>query len=383
MNIPATSETFLTSEVSELSLKGRILVVDDNEANRDVLSRRLERQGHLIECACDGVEAISMTKSTEFDLILLDIMMPNLNGYEVLEAIKTNVQLRHIPIIMISALEEMDSIIKCVELGADDYLTKPFNRVLLKARVSSCLEKKRLHDIAEQRRQLLERQNVQLESRVGDQVRQILSTQLATILAMSKLAESKDPETGGHLDRMREYCRVVANWLATTEKHSWQVDERFVDNIYAASPLHDIGKVGIPDDILLKPGKLDSAEWEIMKTHCKIGANTLKAVDEKHPGNNFLKLGIEIAEAHHEKWDGTGYPFGLKGEQIPLSARIVALADVYDALTSKRCYKEPFTHECSREILLEGRGKHFDPDIVDAFLASEQQFISIRQRING
>jgi len=263
-------------------------------------------------------------------------------------------------------------------LGAEDYLPKPFNATLLKARISASLEKKRLRDQEQEYRVYIERYNRNLEERVMRQVRQITSAQIATIFAMSKLAESRDPETGAHLERMREYCRLLSETLSHKKKYELIVDRQFIDNIYAASPLHDIGKVGVPDNVLLKPGKLDVPEWVVMKTHPIIGAETLRAVDRQHPGNNFIKTGIAIAEFHHERWDGSGYPYGLKGERIPLEARILALGDVYDALTSRRCYKEPFTHERTREIILEGAGQHFDPEIVEAFLEMESEFIRIR-----
>jgi putative two-component system response regulator len=217
-----------------------------------------------------------------------------------------------------------------------------------------------------------------LGERVRQQVKQITSTQMATIFAMSKLAESRDPETGAHLERMREYCKVLSEFLSKTQGHNSYIDQTFIDNIYAASPLHDIGKVGILDNVLLKAGPLDDEEWKLMKQHPIIGAETLRAVDSQHPGNEFIKTGIAIALYHHEKWDGSGYPHGLKGTDIPLEARILALGDVYDALTSKRCYKEAFSHEKSREIIMQSNDAHFDPAIVDAFLNIEDEFIRIR-----
>ncbi len=356
-----------------------ILVVDDNELNRDLLARRLKQQEFTVSTASDGQEAIDQMAQEKFDLVLLDIMMPNVNGYQVLEYMKGEQTLIHIPVIVISALDEMESIVRCIEMGADDYLTKPFNPVLLRARVTASLEKKRLHDLEEEYRLQLEDYNDELEKRVREQVNEIASTQLSTIFAMSKLAESKDPETGAHLDRMREYCRALAAHLSGREPFSDIINEDFIDGIYAASPLHDIGKVGIPDNILLKPDKLTDEEWHIMKQHPKIGADTLRAVHEKHPNNTFIQIGIEIAECHHEKWDGSGYPEGLTGEDIPLSARILTLADVYDAMTSERCYKEAFDHEKSRQLILDGSGKHFDPKVVEAFVEIEQEFVRIKQ----
>jgi len=355
-----------------------VLVVDDNEMNRLLLVRRLEHDGHRVICAENGYQALEMLGGGSIDLVLLDVMMPELDGHGALQRMKANNVMRHVPVVMISANDEMESVIRCIELGAEDYLTKPFNAVLLKARVGACLDKKRLHDREEELRRELHAYGQQLEDRVRTQVEEIASAQLGTIFAMSKLAESKDPETGAHLDRMREYCKVLAERLAGHEKYRSVITKKFVDAIYAASPLHDVGKVGVPDNILLKPGKLTDEEWVEMKKHTLIGADTLRAVNRQHPGNFFLQMGVEIAEGHHEKWDGSGYPHRRRGDEIPLAARVLALGDVYDALTSVRCYKEAFSHEKSRAIVLEGRGRHFDPDVVDAFLECEEEFLRIR-----
>jgi putative two-component system response regulator len=356
-----------------------VLVVDDNEMNRDMLSRRLERQGYRVEVATDGARAIEMVERGSYDLVLLDIMMPEMNGYQVLERLKSKPDSRHIPVIMISALEEMESVVRCIELGAEDYVLKPFNPVLLKARVGASLEKKRLHDQEMRYRAQIEQANTVLEHRVREQVKEISDAQLGAIFAMSKLAESRDPETGEHLERMREYCRILSVALGKLPRYARVIDDRFVDTIYAASPLHDVGKVGIPDGVLLKPGKLTEREWVIMRTHPMIGAQTLLQVNREYPGNMLLQVGMQIAGGHHEKWDGSGYPFELKGEEIPLVARILALGDVYDALTSKRCYKDAFTHDASRSIIVEQRGRHFDPEVVDAFLATETEFQKVRE----
>jgi putative two-component system response regulator len=359
-----------------------ILIVDDNELNRDMLSRRLAAQGYRVETAADGFAALELVRRTNFGVILLDIMMPQMDGYEVLHNLKSDDALKHVPVIMITAVDDLDSTVRCLELGAEDYLPKPFNPVILRARVGTCLAKKQLHDQQEHHRTQLRDHNNQLEKRVRDQVREITSGQLATIFAMSKLADSRDPETGKHLERMREYCHTISRRLATKAPYHDVIDDEFVETIYAASPLHDIGKVGVPDHILLKPGKLSSDEWAVMQTHCELGAETLRAVHAQHPGNAFVRMGIDIAQSHHEKWDGSGYPLGLQGEEIPLAARILALGDVYDALTSKRCYKEAFSHEKSTAIIIEGRGSHFDPAVVDAFLESQEEFMRTREHFS-
>lgn len=356
-----------------------VLVVDDNELNRDMLSRWLEHQGHNIVLAENGKQALEVVKQVEVDLMLLDIMMPEMNGYQVLEYLKAENKLLHLPVIVITAVDDLDSVVKCIEMGAEDYVTKPFNRVMLHSRIAATLEKKRLRDQEEVYRKQIEEYNLHLERRVQEQVRQISSTQLAIIFALARLSESRDDETGKHLERVREYCRVLVSQLGRLPKYASVITPTFIENIFAASPLHDVGKVGIPDRILLKPARLTPDEFEIMKTHTTIGADTLRAVDREYPGNSFIRTGIEIAECHHEKWIGGGYPHGLDGEKIPLAARIVALVDVYDALTTTRVYKKAYMHRESVAIILEERGKHFDPDVVDSFEIVESEF----QRIRG
>jgi cyclic di-GMP phosphodiesterase len=356
-----------------------ILIVDDNEMNRDLLLRRLGNADFQLSSAENGEAALAMLRTQSFDLVLLDIMMPVMDGYETLQVIQDDPQLRRVPVIMITALDDVDSAVRCIEMGAVDFVTKPFNPVLLRARVDASLDRKRMSDQEEFHRIKVERNNVSLSEEVRAKVREISQSQLAAIFAMSKLAESRDPETGEHLERMREYCKLLSEQLSRMPKYQAIIDRRFVDNIYAASPLHDIGKVGIDDRVLLKPGALTDEEWVLMKQHPVIGAETLREVDRQHPGNDFIHIGIEIAESHHEKWDGSGYPYGLSGEKIPLVARILALGDVYDALTSKRCYKDAFSHEKSRGIIEEGRGSHFDPDVMLAFFETEEEFKKVRQ----
>ena len=359
--------------------KASILIVDDNEVNRQLLHALTQSLGHEPLLAENGFSALAQMRKKMPDLVLLDILMPEMDGYAVLESMKSDGGLKHLPVIMISAVDQMYSIIRCIEIGADDYIVKPYDSTLLRARIEASLEKKRLRDSEEAYRNKIEDYNLNLEHQVQAQVESITSAQIAIIFAMAKLAESRDPETGEHLERMAEYSKLLSKNLKLLPKHQAVIDDKFINNIYAASPLHDIGKVGIPDKILTKPGKLSEHEFKIMKTHSLIGADTLRIVDEKHPGNDLVLMGIEIAESHHEKWDGTGYPHGISGEVIPLAGRILALGDVYDALTSKRVYKDPFSHEKSRAIIIEGRGVHFDPDVVDAFVAVEEEFVTIKE----
>ncbi len=228
----------------------------------------------------------------------------------------------------------------------------------------------------------LERYSKHLEEMVADKVQEISESQIATIFALVKLAESRDDETGAHIERTASFCRLLAEKARTLPQYSAYITDEYIATIYRASPLHDIGKVGISDLILLKPGKLTPEEFTIMKTHVEIGYQTLKNIDKRYQNNAFIQMGLDITRYHHEKWDGSGYLFGLKGEAIPLSARIMALADVYDALRSKRVYKPAFPHEKAMEIILEGREKHFDPVLVDLFAASHQEFEEMFERLN-
>lgn len=358
----------------------KILVVDDTPKNIQVLGIMLKADGFSVSVAQSGEEALETVGKVMPDLILLDYMMPGLNGHQVLVKLKAHTALQHIPVIMISALDELESIVRCIEDGADDYLTKPFNPAVLKARIANSLANKVLHDQQEALRRAMEDYNITLENEVHKQVKEIASTQLSLIFALAKLAESRDPETGDHLNRTSDFCRTIARHLSALPKYAEVIDNEFIETIAASSPLHDIGKVGVPDNVLLKPGKLTDEEFALIKAHSLIGANTLKEVEKRHPGNKYITMGKEIAESHHEKWDGTGYPRCWAGKKIPIAARIMALGDVFDALTSKRCYKEAMPHEKAASIIKEGKGTHFDPDVVDAFLAAEEEFKEIKIR---
>lgn len=365
--------------VAEDATHFSILIADDIETNRDLLCRRLGKMGFRLLTANNGLEVLESLAQESVDLVLLDLMMPLMDGIEVLQCMRQDVRYRDIPVIMITANDDVENAVRCIDMGAEDYLVKPFNHTMLRARVNACLERKRLRDQEVRYRGRIKRQNDELEERVHRQVREISESQLATIFAMSKLAESRDPETGKHLERMREYCRLLSRQLGRTAAYYAEINEAFVENIYAASPLHDIGKVGVDDAVLLKPGKLTEEEWVLMRRHPILGADTLREVDRQHPGNSFIRIGIDIAESHHEKWDGSGYPYGKRKKEIPLVGRILALGDVYDALTSQRCYKKAFSHEKSRSIIGEGEGRHFDPDVVQAFREVETEFLRVRQ----
>ena len=352
-----------------------ILIVDDQVANLQVLSEILKSKGHKVRPVPSGRLGLGAAEHNPPDLILLDIMMPEMDGYEVCRRLKTHVALCQIPIIFISALDDTAAKIKGFKAGGVDYITKPFQAEEVLARVDAQLTLQRM-------RRELEQHNRHLEDLVREKVREISDSQLATILALSKLAESRDDVTGKHIDRTRIFCKIMAEELLNNPRYAREVTETFIETIFQVSPLHDVGKVGIADNILLKPGKLTLEEFEIMKTHVLIGARTLQTVYEQYPQNAFINMGIDLARSHHEKWNGDGYPDRMRGETIPLSARIMAVADVYDALRYSRPYKEAFSHEKSRDIILEEAGQHFDPAVVEGFVASEAKFIEICRQMD-
>jgi putative two-component system response regulator len=368
-------------ESNPLPPAGPVLVVDDNEYNRDMLARRMARLGYQVSVARDGLEALEALENNAFDLVLLDVMMPGLDGVGVLRRMKAKPQWQDIPVIMISALQEIDGIAHCIEMGAEDYLPKPFDPVILKARVAACLEKKRMRKQEKSYLDQIEQYTIHLENLVKEKVRAVSEAQFSTLYALANLAAGREAGNAGHLSRVQHYCRVLATAMVGMPRFS-SVDDDYIEMLVAACPLHDIGNVGIPDDILQKLGKLDPAEYETIKDHTTLGASTLLSVTDQHTDNVFLRMAVEIVECHHEKWDGTGYPYGLPAEAIPLSARIMALADAYDALRSKRSYKEALSHAHARDIIEEARGTHFDPDIVDCFSRTDAQFEAIWNHSN-
>ena len=351
-----------------------IMVVDDNPANLKLLEDMLRPQGYEVRSFPLGRLALAAAAEEPPDLILLDINMPEMDGFEVCRRLRSNAALSSISVIFLSAMNETKDKLAAFKSGGYDYVTKPFEAEELQARIGTQLELREL-------RARVERHNHNLESLVRQQVREIASGQMATIFALAKLAESRDNETGKHLERVQVLCRHLAIEIGASPKYSRTITEDYVENIFCASPLHDIGKVAIPDAILLKPGKLTDEEFTVMKTHTTHGAKTLELVLEKHPANAFVRMGIEIARSHHEKWDGAGYPDGLAGPEIPVSARIMAVADCYDALRSRRVYKEPFSHEKSRDIIVQGSGHHFEPEMVSAFCAIQESFRQISARM--
>jgi putative two-component system response regulator len=342
-----------------------ILVVDDEPINRKVMEAMLVPLGHRVSLAADGPQALEQAAQAPPDLILLDVMMPGMDGFEVTRRLKGDPACRNIPVVIVTALREVEDRVKALEAGADDFLTKPVDKSELRARVRSLLKVKAYHDHMVNYQRELEAAVAQRTEELQTALRRVRHASLDTIFRLSRAAEYRDEDTGSHINRMSNYSALVARKLGLGEK--------VAENILYAAPMHDVGKIGIPDHILLKPGKLDAAEWEVMKAHTTIGAGILSGGD-----TSFLRLGEVVALTHHEKWDGSGYPRGLQGSRIPLVGRIVAVADVYDALISRRPYKEPFSVEKALGIIREGRGSHFDPQVVDAFLEVLDQVLEVQ-----
>ncbi len=353
-------------ELKKTNGNAKIIVVDDTPANLELLSEMLKTRGYSVTAVNSGKLALQAVKNEIPDLIILDINMPEMNGYDVCKVMKSDNDLCDVPVIFISGLSETSEKLEAFSSGGVDYITKPFHIDEVYARVATHLKLYRL--------QLeIEKYNEKLEKVVQEQVKEIFESQMATIFAIAKLAESRDNDIGRHLERSQLICRAIAFKLSMQKEYSNLITRNYVDNIYYACPLHDIGKVAIPDRILLKPGKLTPEEFEIMKTHAVLGAETLSEVLDNYPNNHFIKMGIAIARHHHERWDGKGYPDGLAKDNIPLSARIMSIVDVYEAIRSKRCYKPALPHKETCEIVIRGSGTQFDPNITAAFLATNEE----------
>ncbi len=358
---------------------GRILIVDDSEINVEILKEILSDSYHLAT-ASTGEECLNVIREFAPDLVLLDVMMPGISGYEVCRRIKTSPVGAFTQVILVSGKASKAERLQGYEAGADDYVIKPFDHdeLLAKVRVQFRL-RAALAKVWEADAKL-RAFNEDLERLVDQRTAQIVGMRDLTIFALAKLAESRDPETGAHLERIRNYARILAEQLSMQGPYTAQIDDAFIGDIYRCSPLHDIGKVGIPDAILLKAGRLTREEFEVMKRHTVIGAETLDQAARQACGcGHFLIMAREVARHHHERFNGSGYPDGLAGDEIPLAARIVSLADVYDALTTRRVYKEAFTHETAWSIIEEGRGTQFDPAVYDAFVARREDFLAAHE----
>jgi putative two-component system response regulator len=357
-----------------ISDKATILVIDDTPDNLALVSALL-KDIYKVKVANHGDKGYRIaTSENPPDLILLDVMMPDIDGYQVCRQLKANPATRDIPVIFLTAKSEDDEEQKGLELGAVDYITKPINPAIVLARIKTQLQLKAAADF-------LKDKAAYLEEEVAKRTREVTAIQDVTILAMASLAETRDSDTGNHIRRTQHYVKALAEKLKPNPRFTEFLTDTNINTLFKSAPLHDIGKVGIPDCILLKPGRFEPHEMEIMKTHTTLGRDAIQQAENALGIQvEFLTIAKEIALCHQEKWDGSGYPGGLAGDEIPISARLMAVADVYDALVSRRVYKEGMPHEKAVQIIIEGKGKHFDPDMVDAFIEIHQEFLAIAQR---
>ncbi|MCL2744631.1 MAG: response regulator [Planctomycetaceae bacterium] len=328
----------------------QVLIVDDSRVLLLTLKALLESKGYEVLTASNGADALRILEHNPVRLVISDWEMPEMDGIELCRRIRSEEVSGYVYLLLLTSHGSIDEMVKGLSVGADDFITKPYQSEEILARL-----------------------------RAGERILS-LETRDVAIFALAKLAESRDSDTGAHLERVQSYCRMLSQEMALLKKYQNVIDPEFIRLMFQTSPLHDIGKVGIPDAILLKPGRFTPEEYEIMKKHTTIGAETLNSALKKFPGVSFLKMARDTAESHHEKYDGTGYPKGLKGDEIPLCGRIMALADVYDALMSQRVYKKAFAREETRQIIIDGAGSHFDPDVVQCFLSKESQFEGVRNR---
>lgn len=348
-----------------------VLVVDDT-ADNIALMTSLLRDDYRVKAASSGERALEIAaRDPKPDLILLDVMMPGLDGYAVCARLKADPAAADIPVIFLTAKTQPQDEQNGFALGAVDYIAKPISPPVVLARVKT-------HLLLKNARDFLKDRNAFLQAEIRRRTQELTAFQDVTIAAMASLAETRDNETGNHIKRTQLYVKILAERLRDSPRFAAQLSPDDVELIYKSAPLHDIGKVGVPDRILLKPGRLNDHEFEIMQRHTTLGKEAIEAAEARlEAPNSFLRIAKEIAYSHQEKWDGTGYPLGLAGEDIPLSARLMAAADVYDALISRRIYKPPFPHEVSVKIMIDGRGKHFDPAVLDAFLECQTAFLDV------
>lgn len=331
----------------------KVLIVDDELVSRKKMDKLIQSLGHETVVAKDGIEGWEIWKNERNRMVITDWIMPRMNGLDLCRKIREAEGSQYIYLIMVTSKNDVNDIVTGMDAGADDFITKPFAKEELAVRI-----------------------------RAGERILGFETRDLV-IFSMAKLAESRDPEMGGHLERIRYYSKTLAEAISKSDDPPQEIDNLFVDNIFLTSPLHDIGKIGIPDYVLLKPGRFDDKEFEIMKNHCRIGFETLNEALKRYPKADYLLMSAEIAHSHHEKINGTGYPDRLKENEIPLSARIVALTDVYDALVSKRVYKDAYGHDMAKDIIMKEKGEHFDPMVVDAFLSCEEKFVEILNQFSA
>jgi putative two-component system response regulator len=352
-------------ELNEL-YGSKILLVEDTSDYIDIIFNSLGATYDIIVTR-EGEEAFDIAKNEQPDIVLLDIIMKGISGYDVCRKLKEDPGTEKIPVIFLTGMTNADSKKTGFDLGAVDYITKPFEVEELKARVVNHLIVKKAQDNLLKQKDLLEKKVDERTFELKEAFKKMELSSLEAILRLSRAAEYRDDDTGNHVFRVGVYCAEIAKKL--------NMEQRNIRNLLLAAPMHDVGKIGIPDRILQKPGKLDPEEWDIMKQHSVMGAKILEG-----SSSEIINLAEIIAHGHHERWNGKGYPDGKKGKEIPIFCRIVAIADVFDALTTARPYKEPFSIEKSFGIIREERGEHFDPDIVDAFFAIEDIILQTKEK---
>lgn len=362
------------STKNEKLKSAHILIVDDKSENVEILEGLLSISGFSnVQSTTDPRTVASLFVQGKFDLLLLDIRMPHMDGFQVMEQLQEFIVDDYLPVLVLTAETEKETKNRALELGAKDFVQKPFDHSEVINRIRNMLEVRMLYNERRDRAK-------ELEIKVEERTRQLVALQDVTMVAMGSLAETRDNETGNHIRRTQLYIKALAESLAGHPRFQSYLTPENITRLYKSAPLHDIGKVGIPDHILLKPATLTDKEFEVMKTHAALGGESIKraeAILDEHENESFLSIAREVAESHHEKWDGSGYPYGLAGDGIPLSARLMAIADVYDALISARPYKDAKPHEVAVDIMTAGRGSHFDPDIFDAFISIQNEFRQI------
>lgn len=360
----------------DIKTKQTILVASSNITNLKVLEAKLLSLGYHVVKVTQGQKVADVAVDIQPQVILLDNHISDIDRNKICRTIKQRSETKRILVVFITSMENGVAHVAAVESGADEFIYCPFDQVILSVRLKALLKTKKMSE------EFADLQT-ELELKIAERTVESIEASDAGLFALAKLAESRDIDTGQHLDRIRRYSVILANTLSKISDFYEKIVSGFVADIYRSSPLHDIGKVGIPDSILLKPGVLTKEEFEIMKTHTTIGANILKEAYTMMQDKPHFELSWVIALTHHEKYDGTGYPNGLKEKDIPLAGRIAALSDVYDALVSKRVYKKAFPHEKSKNIIVSDSGIHFDPEIVKAFLQAENQFLEVKDRFSS
>lgn len=349
-----------------------ILVVDDNEFNREVLMKRLSGEGYRVTTADNGELALGMLEVRSFDLVMLDLLMPKIDGYEVLRRMKAHPEWRHIPVIVVTAVDNLDSAAQCIKMGAEDYLTKPFNSILLLARVSSSLERSKIHEQAS----TTPRPDAGIDQNPGE----ARLAHYSTVFTLAQLGEKRDHFRRDHLKRLQAYCAILCQHLRLNADYAAELHKDFVEQLTAAVPLHNIGQICTPDGVIYKSDKLDKDERLILEKHPVDGTDALRLI-KVHSDNQFIHVALEMVAHHHERWDGKGYPDHLSGEDIPLAARIITVIDVYEALTTQRPHRNAMPHDQAIEIIRQSKEKRFDPDIVDAFIACSEEINNISIQI--